>query len=360
MSVKKFMSGALGKDAPAMAEAKPAAGDRAPSYLSLQELTAEQLQDTVNRAYAGEMQAQFILGRLLFRGLGVEPDPVEAFKWLSLASTHGDRSSEQLRGIVIQALSPEQITEGRRRIAEYWSNRNEAAPTPNAPTSSTVRHPSNAPAAVYTPKPVMPSAAIVIGVIVVVMIAATVAWRVFVSRNAASPIVLRIDTGNHSVKEPEPTAAAPRSARTAPVPGTAPSNQREAPPANPANDIQAITPEQLKELQAAAQNGDPDSQFKLGLVYAMGNGVTPDYAVAAQWYMLAAAKGHMLAQNNLAVLYVEGRGVPENLIEAYKWIHLSAENGNPSAARNREKLAVHMKATELAEAVRRANALLKR
>ncbi len=360
MSVKKFMSAALGKDAPTKPEAKPASGDRAPSYLSLQELTAEELQDTVNRAYAGETQAQFILGRLLFRGLGVEADPVEAFKWLSLAATHGDRPSEQLRGIVIQALSPEQITEGRRRIAEFWGSRNEAPPPPPAPSQTVVRHPSNAPAAVYTPKPVMPSAPIVIGAIVLVMIAAAVGWRVFISRNASTPIVLRIDTGNQSVKESEPAtrvAATPRPATPANTPAQ---NQNQAPPPQPGNDAPAITPEELKALQAAANNGDPDSQFKMGLVYAMGNGVATDYAVAAQWYMLAAAKGHVLAQNNLAVLYVEGKGVPENLIEAYKWIHLSAENGNPSAARNREKLAVHMKATELAEATRRANAILKR
>ena len=360
MSVKKIVSGALGKTTSETPAPTPGSGDRAPAYLSFQELTPDELQDTVNRAYAGEKQAQFILGRLLFRGLGVEADPVESFKWLSLAAAQGDAPSEQLRGIVIQALSPEQITDGRRRITEFREQYGHPAPQPSPPKETVARHPSNAPTAVYTPKPVMPNVTIVFGVILLVMVGATVAWRVFVSRNSASPLVLRIDTGNRGVKETEPIPATAALRKTTVPPRAAAPAQNEPPPQPPPSDTPNITPEQFKELQGNAQKGDPDSQFKIGLVFAMGNGVAVDYAVAAQWYMLAAAKGHMLAQNNLAVLYVEGKGVPENLIEAYKWIHLSAENGNPSAARNREKLAVHMKAPELAEAVRRANALLRR
>ena len=48
---------------------------------------------------------------------------------------------------------------------------------------------------------------------------------------------------------------------------------------------------QLRAIQEAAAQGDAKAQFNLGYMYANGQGVRQDYAMARQWYEKAAAQG---------------------------------------------------------------------
>jgi len=56
-----------------------------------------------------------------------------------------------------------------------------------------------------------------------------------------------------------------------------------------------------------------------------------DAQIAVNWYILAAARGHVLAQRTLGWIYAEGMGVPQDDFEAVKWYLRAAESGDPEA-----------------------------
>ena len=64
-------------------------------------------------AVQGEARAQFNLGLMYARGLGVENDPVRALMWMQLAdailSAPANQDAAETRQIVMAALGPEQI-----------------------------------------------------------------------------------------------------------------------------------------------------------------------------------------------------------------------------------------------------------
>ena len=68
----------------------------------------------------------------------------------------------------------------------------------------------------------------------------------------------------------------------------------------------------------AATQGDSHSQYMLGMMYFLGEGVAQDYQEAAKWYRLAAAQGHAEAQNNLGWIYRNVQGVTQDSQEAPK------------------------------------------
>ena len=77
----------------------------------------------------------------------------------------------------------------------------------------------------------------------------------------------------------------------------------------------------------AAEQGDADTQFNLGLMYTNGEGVPEDACEAAKWFRMAAEQGQAKAQFNLGIMYAEGIGVPEDAREAMKWFRMAAEQG---------------------------------
>ena len=113
-----------------------------------------------------------------------------------------------------------------------------------------------------------------------------------------------------------------------------------------AGGVAAQSPE-IEELLAAAEQGDPDAQYKLGLKYAFSAIdaarallpydyqkaliYTEDYQEAVKWYRLAAEQGHNMAQHTLGLAYDKGAGVPQDYQEAVKWYRLAAEQGNDAS-----------------------------
>jgi len=83
----------------------------------------------------------------------------------------------------------------------------------------------------------------------------------------------------------------------------------------------------LSVLKAQAEKGDVEAQSDLGLMYAIGQGVSQDYTEALKWYRKAAEQGDALALYNLGVMYHEGHGVPQDDAEADKWFRKAAEQG---------------------------------
>ena len=83
----------------------------------------------------------------------------------------------------------------------------------------------------------------------------------------------------------------------------------------------------IKDLTEAAEQGDAESQFRLGRRHETGNGVTQDYVQAVNWYRKAAEQGHSNAQYNLGVCYEKGQGVTKDYVQAVNWYRKAAEQG---------------------------------
>ena len=102
--------------------------------------------------------------------------------------------------------------------------------------------------------------------------------------------------------------------------------------------------------RTAAQQGDADAQFNLGVLYDEGKGVAQDYKEAVRWYKLAAAQGNASAQYNLGTSYGTGQGVAQNYLRAHMWLNLAGVGGDARAVKNREIAATRMSPQQIAEA----------
>lgn len=60
--------------------------------------------------------------------------------------------------------------------------------------------------------------------------------------------------------------------------------------------------DRLSRHLEAAEAGRPQAFYKLGLLFAAGNGVEPDYVAAHKWFNLAAARGMAEAAAERAAL----------------------------------------------------------
>ncbi len=89
--------------------------------------------------------------------------------------------------------------------------------------------------------------------------------------------------------------------------------------------------EKQQRYRLAAEQGDADAQFRLGVMYCDGEGVPKDYAEAVKWYRRAAKRGNARAQYSLGRMYRSGRGVPQSDAEAVKWLRMAAEQGDARA-----------------------------
>ena len=77
----------------------------------------------------------------------------------------------------------------------------------------------------------------------------------------------------------------------------------------------------------AAELGDVQGTFALGIAFAEGRGVAKDRKAAAELFEKAALTGHAEANYNLGLLFLKGDGKPENPIRAYQHIRYAAEKG---------------------------------
>lgn len=91
--------------------------------------------------------------------------------------------------------------------------------------------------------------------------------------------------------------------------------------------------ESLMLVKAAAEKGDHEAQFLIGLQYKVGDGLPRDRAEAAKWLRKAAESGNAEAQYALGDLYADD-SVDDGLAnpaEAAKWIKAAAAQGEPEA-----------------------------
>lgn len=84
-------------------------------------------------------------------------------------------------------------------------------------------------------------------------------------------------------------------------------------------------------LRQAAEAGDPDSQRNYGLSLVQGSGVPKDEAAGAAMVRRAAYAGNNPARTLLGHIYNEGLGVPQSDADAIYWWNLAAEEGDEEA-----------------------------
>ena len=80
--------------------------------------------------------------------------------------------------------------------------------------------------------------------------------------------------------------------------------------------------------EKAANMGDSNAQFALGVCYDIGRGVEKDESQAANWVEKAAKQGHRDAQYMLSYFYRNGIGVPKDDKQAVYWKKKYEENPN--------------------------------
>lgn len=86
----------------------------------------------------------------------------------------------------------------------------------------------------------------------------------------------------------------------------------------------------------AAQQGNAQAQFELGMTYFKGIGVQKDYLKALEWFNKAADQGHERAKEYiLSTYYAQGSlyfgndtGVTQDDVEAFKWYSKGANLGH--------------------------------
>lgn len=73
-----------------------------------------------------------------------------------------------------------------------------------------------------------------------------------------------------------------------------------------------FNPDQLRAeaaVRKAAKAGNPEAQFRLGVMYGNGDSVGLDYDQALHWFELAAEQDHQNALITMAWMYANGAGV---------------------------------------------------
>jgi S1-C subfamily serine protease len=80
-----------------------------------------------------------------------------------------------------------------------------------------------------------------------------------------------------------------------------------------------------------AEQGDPNAQLNVGLMYDAGRGLEVNPARAVHWYRQSAENGLAAAQYNLGLMYRDGQGVEQNRQLANSWIERAAAQGLQAA-----------------------------
>ena len=85
-------------------------------------------------------------------------------------------------------------------------------------------------------------------------------------------------------------------------------------------------------------------------MYRRGQGVPQDDKEAVKWYRLAADQGDAQAQYNLGLMYSEGQGVQQDYPLAYMWWNLCDSNVHKDAIHNRNILEENMTPQQIEKA----------
>ena len=99
--------------------------------------------------------------------------------------------------------------------------------------------------------------------------------------------------------------------------------------------LKAQAPTKVPGLEAflatatqAAEGGQAEAQYALGMLHEDAVGVPQDHRQAFMWLEKAAKQGHAEAQYQLAALYRNGHGTDQDLVAATSYLRLAAQQGH--------------------------------
>ena len=92
----------------------------------------------------------------------------------------------------------------------------------------------------------------------------------------------------------------------------------------------------LADWKRAADLADPEALYRIGLLYARGEGVVQSIADAVVWYRRAAEAGHNEAQFQLGAIYLNGANPEQS--GANSWFKSAAQRDREAARQNLELL----------------------
>jgi Sel1 repeat len=87
----------------------------------------------------------------------------------------------------------------------------------------------------------------------------------------------------------------------------------------------------FRDYSIAAQAGLPEAEFNVAVMYDSGVAVSHNADLAALWYARAASRGYPRAEYNLGQLYTAGSGVPRNVALAREWYRAAEATGLEAA-----------------------------
>lgn len=106
----------------------------------------------------------------------------------------------------------------------------------------------------------------------------------------------------------------------------------------------------LPLFHRAAELGNAEAQYALGLIYVNGRGTSVNYSEAAKWFRRGADQGNLDCLYMLGCCYDEGWGVSKDHIQAYAWLSLAADTGYIRATEELARIEKHMTPTQIAHA----------
>jgi len=111
------------------------------------------LQRTVNLANAGNVDAQFDLGKLYLHGFDLPEDYAEAYVWFSVAAAGGHADAAGLRDLAYSQLKAVQITLAQKRVAELLKKFGSGKqPEPPGTVDNSAPNKTNGPTSVELPE----------------------------------------------------------------------------------------------------------------------------------------------------------------------------------------------------------------
>ena len=99
----------------------------------------------------------------------------------------------------------------------------------------------------------------------------------------------------------------------------------------------------LRIFQPLAREGDQYAQYTLGVMHAMGQGVTRDDKKAVKFYVKSASQGFDDAQFALGKMYKHARGVTRDYKIAAKWFKKASVQGHAKSTQALQELCEYRK-----------------
>ncbi|MFO6424066.1 tetratricopeptide repeat protein [Motilimonas sp. KMU-193] len=93
----------------------------------------------------------------------------------------------------------------------------------------------------------------------------------------------------------------------------------------------SLSAQQTKQCRQAAEQGDAQAQYRLGMAHVQGELRQANLTDAAKWFRLASEHGYGAAKVRLAEMYLIGQGVEQDDSAGVALLHEAAELENPEA-----------------------------